>query len=187
MRRCARHATCSTTSRTEVEFMTNTGDRSPATSIPPPRVLDRAVATAQPEKRLLLAVLEGAVSDFQKYATASSGRGKRLFADADAWFSSSSATQPCDFESICQALALDPSFIRAGLHRWCSARRREPGQSRTVLHFAFRRASGTRTRSLRLPDRWHDRPARDIAMRRARRRPGRDRGEAGSRADSAGT
>src|SRR5689334_20401559 len=89
----------------EAEVMTNTGDRSPATSIPP-RVLDRAVATAQPEKRLLLAVLGGAVSDFQKYATASSGRGKRLFADADAWFSSSSATQPCDFESICQALAL---------------------------------------------------------------------------------
>src|SRR5262245_45394602 len=31
-------------------------------------------AQIQPEKRLMLAVLEGAVSDFQKYATAASGR-----------------------------------------------------------------------------------------------------------------
>jgi len=69
---------------------------------------------------------------------------KGLFADADAWFRSSAADRPLDFESICQALGLAPSFIRVGLHRWCSARRREPRQSRTVLRFPFRRMSGTR-------------------------------------------
>jgi len=69
----------------------------------------------------MLAVLEGAVSDFQKYATASSGRGRHLFADADAWFGSTNTDDPLSFVNICYALALDPSFIRAGLRRWCSA------------------------------------------------------------------
>jgi hypothetical protein len=113
-------------------------------SILPRDILDAVPARLQPVKRLLLAVLEGAVSDFQKYATASSGRGRRLFADAEAWFRSSATDQPLDFESICQALALDPSFIRAGLSRWCIARRREPHSSRTMLHFPFRRVTATR-------------------------------------------
>ena len=91
------------------------------------------VATpVQPERRLMLAVLEGAVSDFQKYATAVSGRGRRLFADAEAWLASTATERPLDFENICQNLGLDPSFIRAGLRRWCRARRREP--ERRVRH-----------------------------------------------------
>jgi hypothetical protein len=119
-------------------------DTSSRASILLPELLDGIAARIQPEKRLMLAVLEGAVSDFQKYATASTGRGRRLFADADAWFRSTAADQPLDFESICQALALDPSFVRSGLRRWCSARRREPRPSRAVLHFPFRRMNGTR-------------------------------------------
>jgi len=119
-------------------------DRPPMNSMLPAEGLDGVGGTLRPERRLMLAVLEGAVSDFQKYATALSGRGRRLFADADAWFGSSASDRPLDFESICQALGLDPPFIRAGLHRWCSARRREPRQSRTVLRFPFRRMSGTR-------------------------------------------
>jgi hypothetical protein len=67
---------------------------------------------------LLLAVIEGAVSDYQKYATAVSGRGRRLFAEAEAWLASSTTDRPLDFESICHAVGLDPSFIRSGLRRW---------------------------------------------------------------------
>ena len=115
-------------------------------SILPNEILDAVPARLQPEKRLLLAVLEGAVSDFQKYATVSSVRGRRLFADAETWFRSSASDQPLDFESICQALALDPSFIRVGLNRWCVARRREPHSSTIMPHFPFRRVAATRHR-----------------------------------------
>ena len=117
-----------------------------STSILPSDMLDAVPARLQPEKRLLLAVLDGAVSDFQKYATASSARGRRLFADAQAWFQSSATHQPLDFENICQGLGLDPSFIRVGLNRWCVARRREPHSSRVMLHFPFRRVAATRHR-----------------------------------------
>jgi hypothetical protein len=110
-------------------------------SVLPPGFPDEEARCLQPEKRLLLAVLEAAVSDFQKYATALTARGRRIFADADAWFASTRCDGPLDFESICQALGFDSSFIRAGLRRWRVARRREPNPSRAVLHFPFRRVT----------------------------------------------
>jgi hypothetical protein len=127
-----------------MESAVESGFRS--TSIFPSDILDATPSRIQPEKRLLLAVLEGAVADFQKYATASSVRGRRLFADAEGWFHSSATEQPLDFENICQALALDPSFIRVGLNRWCLARRREPHSSRIMPHFPVRRVAATRHR-----------------------------------------
>jgi len=81
-------------------------------------------AALQPEKRLLLAVLEDAVTDFKAYATLPSGRGRAIFVEAEAWFESPAADRAFDFESICQSVDLDPSFIRGGLERWCAARRR---------------------------------------------------------------
>jgi hypothetical protein len=113
-------------------------------SVFPTSVLDRIPVTGQPEKRLMLAVLEDAVSDFQKYATASSGRGRRLFVEADTWFKSDSTDRLLDFENICQALALDPSFVRDSLRRWRIARRSEATTS--IVHFPFRRISGSRHR-----------------------------------------
>jgi hypothetical protein len=80
-------------------------------------------ARCQPEKRLMVAILEGAVSDLQHHATASSGRGRRIFMEVDAWFASTACDGLGDFEYICAALDFDPSFIRAGLRRWCAARR----------------------------------------------------------------
>jgi hypothetical protein len=108
-------------------------------------MMDGDVRTVvQPEKRLLLAILEGGVTDFQKYATATSGVGRRRFAEAQAWFTSTAADGLGDFENICLALELEPSFIRAGLRRWCDARRREQIPARTVLRFPFRRMCGPR-------------------------------------------
>ena len=40
-------------------------------------------ASLQPEKRLMLAVLEDAVGAFQKYVTSSTRRGQRLFTEAE--------------------------------------------------------------------------------------------------------
>jgi hypothetical protein len=102
-----------------------------------------ATRSLQPEKRLLLAILEAAVNDFQKYATASNGRGRRLFVEASAWFDSSATEHPVDFENICHALGLDASFIRGGLRRWCIARRRQCAESSTEVRFPVH-ASRTR-------------------------------------------
>jgi hypothetical protein len=121
--------------------MIDGGESALARSFLPAGLRDDAVPCLRAEKRLMLAVLEGAVSDFQKYATASAGRGRRLFADAEAWLESPTSDEPLDFENICYALGFDPSFIREGLRRWRAARRREPEPSRAVLHFPFRRVT----------------------------------------------
>jgi hypothetical protein len=72
------------------------------------------VTVSQPEKSLMLALLESAVSDFQMYATAST---VRIF----------------HFESICDGLCLDPSFLRRGLHRWRAVRCGHTG-ARALAH-----------------------------------------------------
>ena len=77
----------------------------------------RSMASIEPEKRLMLAVLGHAVEDFRTYAFVPTGRGRRLFIEVDAWFRSS-AVGLFDFEGICEATGLDPDFIRQGLRSW---------------------------------------------------------------------
>ena len=102
-------------------------------------------ASLQPEKRLMLAVLEDAVGTFQKYVTATGRRGQRLFVESEDWFSSEADEWPFGFENICQALSLEPSYIRSGLRRWRDAQRGEASAtSAKVVRFPFRRVNGRR-------------------------------------------
>ena len=87
----------------------------------PPRARMEFAAVRQ----LMLAVLERAVNDFQSYAAVPTTRGRRLFAEVDAWFRSSTGG-PFDFETICQAIAVDPDFFREGLRFRYAARRGQP-------------------------------------------------------------
>ena len=58
------------------------------------------------------------------------GRGKQLFTEVVAWFSSS-ASGPFDFGGICEATGLDPGYIRKGLLDWYRSQRPRP-DPRTV-------------------------------------------------------
>lgn len=101
-------------------------------------------ASLQPEKRLMLAVLEDAVGTFQKYVTSSTRRGQRLFSEAEEWFAASTMDWPFGFENICEALGLEPAYIRAGLARWRDAQRAVSLSSAKVVRFPFRRVNGRR-------------------------------------------
>jgi len=101
-------------------------------------------ASLQPEKRLMLAVLEDAVGTFQKYVAATGRRGQRLFNEAEEWFSSEPGEWPFAFESICEALGLEPAYIRAGLRRWRDGQRGDVPSSAKVVRFPFRRVNGRR-------------------------------------------
>jgi len=101
-------------------------------------------ASLQPEKRLMLAVLEDAVGTFQKYVVASTRRGQRLCSEAEEWFTSESMEWPFGVESICQALGLEASFLRGGLWRWRDAQRGPAPLSPKVVRFPFRRVNGRR-------------------------------------------
>src|SRR5205823_5116157 len=91
-----------------------------STSIGASEFLEGVSARLQPEKRLMLAVLEDAVSDFQKYATATSGRGRRLFANAEVWLRSSADDQPLAFQRVsatCHTMSVGQSTANAGRAR----------------------------------------------------------------------
>ena len=70
------------------------------------------------EERLMLAVLESAVEDFQKYVLARKPRGKRLFQEAEEWFLEKDSEELFSFENICETLQFHPHYIRQGLMRW---------------------------------------------------------------------
>jgi hypothetical protein len=81
----------------------------------PSQVERRSGAQLQAEQRLMLAVLEDAVLTFQRYAGDPGTRARRLCIETAAWFASNDTAGPFSFVSICQALDLDPDYLRRGL------------------------------------------------------------------------
>ncbi|HEY7322608.1 MAG TPA: hypothetical protein VIE89_34015 [Candidatus Binatia bacterium] len=72
----------------------------------------------EPEKKLMLAVLEDAVACFQKYILPRNSRERTLFKETEDWFRNRNDTYLFSFENICDALRLNPEYVREGLLRW---------------------------------------------------------------------
>jgi len=68
----------------------------------------------EPEKRLILAMLEDAVSCFQVYVTARSGKGKKLFNEAEEWIMMKQDDWIFSFASVCEMLGFNPEYVRQG-------------------------------------------------------------------------
>ncbi len=62
-----------------------------------PEQFFRPSAALPPEKRLMLAVLEGALLDLQRSAGPSTPRARRLADEVDAWFAADDEGWPCSF------------------------------------------------------------------------------------------
>jgi hypothetical protein len=71
----------------------------------------------EPEKRLMLAILEDGIYCYFDNLHAV-GKKKRLFEDAEAWIVASDDDWVFSFESVCDALGLNPEYVRQGLLRW---------------------------------------------------------------------
>lgn len=74
-------------------------------------------AVSQPERLLMLAVLEEAVDTYCKYCRASNRRGERLFHEAESWCASDDMHWPYSFVNICHVLGIDVAYLRNGLGR----------------------------------------------------------------------
>jgi hypothetical protein len=99
----------------------------------------------QPEKRLMLAVLEEAIATFQRHASSETQQGRRLVQDVEGWVAGAAGDWPFSFENICVALDLEPEYLRAGLARWKEGEcRKLRAQRQTVYRFPFRRVNGRR-------------------------------------------
>lgn len=76
------------------------------------------------EEALLLAMLELATEDFQKYLFAADAQGKAMFQEAEEWILTSDSRWFFSFDNICRHLSFSPSYIRRGLMRWKDAQLR---------------------------------------------------------------
>ena len=68
------------------------------------------------EKRLMLAMLENATEDFQKYVFATDKKGKELFDFAEGWILETDNPSFFSFNSICEHLELRPRLHAQRLH-----------------------------------------------------------------------
>lgn len=93
-------------------------DKSP-TRLPPPDTAmlvqywegTKRQGYLEPERYLMLAVLKDALVDFTKNAASRNQR----FKSARSWLFDEQSDRLFSFESICEALNLDPSYIRREL------------------------------------------------------------------------
>lgn len=112
----------------------------------PLQFYDRIFAEASlvPEKRLMLAVLEDAIASFQRsFIQPSAMIDEADDFDVEAWLQSDDMSWPFSFASICQALDMEPEYLRTGLADWRSRAQRD-GMKGQVYRFPFRRVNGRR-------------------------------------------
>ncbi len=85
-----------------------------------------------PEKMLMLAVLEDGVICFQKYISTRDEREKRLLSEAEEWLLMEQNGEDWlfSFDNVCETLGLNPGYIREGLLRLRQHRLRERDQVR---------------------------------------------------------
>jgi hypothetical protein len=74
-----------------------------------------------PEERLLLAVLEDAISCYQDYLLAQKAEERVLFAEAERWIFDD-GVQFVSFCNICELLKINPGYVRRGLLMWKQGR-----------------------------------------------------------------
>ena len=84
----------------------------------------------EPERTLLLAVLEDGIRCFQENLFAVGGKRSTLFDEAKQWLFSDEADWFCSFVSLCTLLNLEPNYIRRGLREW-EARARKANQKKS--------------------------------------------------------
>jgi len=84
----------------------------------------------EPEKKLMLAVLEDAIACFQKYISARDGKGKVLFQDAEDWIMAENGDWLFSFANLCETLGFDPAYLRQGLKAWKQQHAARPIQAK---------------------------------------------------------
>jgi len=78
----------------------------------------RTRAALDRERLLMYAVLEDALSCYRQYAGSRLPRTRQLHVEAREWVASEDRSSLFAFQSICEALEIDPDMIRGRLRAW---------------------------------------------------------------------
>lgn len=72
----------------------------------------------EPEKKLMLAVLDDAITCFRNNVFARDKKKRVLFMEAEQWILEEGAGYFLSFDNICDAFDIDPRYLRHGLMSW---------------------------------------------------------------------
>jgi hypothetical protein len=84
----------------------------------PAQLLSTPARMLTAERRLMVAILSDAIWCFQRYCSATSSQGRRLYREAERWLLVRDWSWMFSFERICETLDLDAAQVRSGLRRW---------------------------------------------------------------------
>ncbi len=86
----------------------------------PAQYLDTMQRTTflEPEKRLMLAVLDDAVNCYRDNLFSQRAKDRRLFDEAEEWILTPGGDRAFSFDNVCESLGLNPEYLRRGLQRW---------------------------------------------------------------------
>ncbi|HEY3169236.1 MAG TPA: hypothetical protein VGK57_18530 [Candidatus Binatia bacterium] len=91
----------------------------------------RGKSLLEPEKRLMLAILEDAISRYQEKMYSQDKRGKRHFQEVEEWIANTDSDWIFSFENVCESLGFNPAYVRQGLRRWKEKGRQRPSHCET--------------------------------------------------------
>src|SRR5215813_3395800 len=69
----------------------------------------------EPEKKLMLAILEDAIACYQKYVLVRDFKGKSLFGEAEGWVLDRGGESIYAFDSVFESLGLNADYLRRGM------------------------------------------------------------------------
>ena len=69
----------------------------------------------EPEKALLMAILEDAIHCYRKDRAARDRAGRERFREAEQWIMEEGDDRLFSFHNVCELLGLDPQYIRRGV------------------------------------------------------------------------
>lgn len=73
---------------------------------------------AEPERRLLFAVLSDAIVRFRRLVDLRHPAGRHDLLEAERWLRSEDRSWPCSFVNVCEALDIAPEPLRRAVFKW---------------------------------------------------------------------
>ena len=94
----------------------------------------------EPERALVLALLEDAIHCYRKFATAHSRSGREQFREIEEWLMGGGNGWVFSFDNVCELLGLDPQYVRRGIRESAASAMEQEGPRRRH-HARHRRAA----------------------------------------------
>jgi hypothetical protein len=101
-----------------------------------------AAAPAQPERRLMFAILADAIVRFRRLTSVSHPALRAECREAERWIRSDDRSWPCSFVNVCEALDVAYEPLRRALLRWRTTPARRRVTRRGLLISAKRSRAG---------------------------------------------